>query len=276
MPRRLLAPFLLLLVMALPAHAQRVSTSDRLAALEQRLATMGAANVDQLNQIAELKREVSELRSQNEELQRKLDQVGNSSRIEIGDLDDRVTRLESQATAPAPVVPPAGAATPAATPARPGTTPAAPRPTVTDTPPRVYGDAATLGKGADERAAYNAAFDILKAGRYQEAAAAFLAFLGQYPEGAYTPNAVYWLGESYYASQQYAQAQAEFERLVARYPTHDKAPGALLKVGLCQQSLRQLDAAEATYRQVASRYPGTEPARTAEDRIRAVQLMRVR
>ena len=275
MSRRLIVPFLLLLVMALPAHAQRVSTSDRLTALEQRLATMGAANVDQLNQIAELKREVSELRSQNEELQRKLDQVGNSSRIEIGDLDDRVTRLETQATAPAPATPPAGASAPAGPAARPAA-PAPARPAVTDTPPRVYGDAATLGTGADERAAYNAAFDVLKAGRYPEAAAAFLAFLGQYPEGTYTPNAVYWLGESYYAGQQYALAQAEFERLVGRYPTHDKAPGALLKVGLCQQSLRQLDAAEATYRDVASRYPGTEPARTAEDRIRAVQLMRVR
>jgi tol-pal system protein YbgF len=275
MSRRLIVPFLLLLVMALPAHAQRVSTSDRLTALEQRLATMGAANVDQLNQIAELKRELSELRSQNEELQRKLEQVGNSSRIEIGDLDDRVTRLETQATAPATATPPAGASAPAGPAARPAA-PAPARPTVTDTPPRVYGDAATLGKGADERAAYNAAFDVLKAGRYPEAAAAFLAFLGQYPEGTYTPNAVYWLGESYYAAQQYALAQAEFQRLVSRYPTHDKAPGALLKVGLCQQSLRQLDAAEATYREVASRYPGTEPARTAEDRIRAVQLMRVR
>jgi TolA-binding protein len=50
----------------------------------------------------------------------------------------------------------------------------------------------------------------------------------------------------------------------------------LLKIGPSQYGLRQIDAAEATLAQVIARYPGTEAARTADDRLRAIQLSRVR
>ena len=85
-----------------------------------------------------------------------------------------------------------------------------------------------------------------------------------------------WLGESYYVTQNYELALAQFQSLLDRYPTHDKAPGAMLKVGLAQYGLKQMDAAEATLGQVSQRYPGTDAARTAEDRLRALQLSRVR
>ena len=92
----------------------------------------------------------------------------------------------------------------------------------------------------------------------------------------FTPNAFYWLGESYYVTQNYALAQEQFQTLLNRYPTHDKAAGALLKVGLCQYGLRQIDAAQVTLSKVVSRYPGTEAARSADDRLRAIQLSRVK
>ena len=138
------------------------------------------------------------------------------------------------------------------------------------------GDAGSLALGADERSSYNAAFDTLKAGRYADSARQFLAFLERYPNGTYAPNALYWLGESYYATQNYALAQQQFQALLDRYPTHDKAPGALLKVGLSQYGLKQMDAAKATLSQVGRRYPGTDAARVADDQLRAMQLSQVR
>jgi tol-pal system protein YbgF len=104
----------------------------------------------------------------------------------------------------------------------------------------------------------------------------FQEFLQRYPNGAWAPNALYWLGESYYVTQNYQLAQQQFQGLLDRYPTHDKAPGALLKVGLSQYGLKQLDAAEATLAQVVQRYPGTDAARTADDRLRAMQLNALR
>ena len=60
--------------------------------------------------------------------------------------------------------------------------------------------------------------------------------------------------------------------LLDRYPDHDKAPGALLKLGLSQYGLKQFPQAEASLRAVVQRYPGSDVARTADDRLRAMQL----
>jgi tol-pal system protein YbgF len=248
------------LVAAAPAFAQRASLADRVAALEQRAAN-NQGNVDLLNQLTQLKSEVQALRAQLEELQQQNEQQKASSRSQYLDLDGRLNRLEGSNNPP--IVPLAPSA---------GSRPAAPA----DKPPAVRGDAAALAKGADERGAYNAAFDQLKAGNYVESARLFQAFLEAYPSGAYAPNALYWLGESYYVTQNYALAQQQFQSLLDRYPTHDKAPGALLKVGLSQYGLKQMDAAQRTLAQVTQRYPGTDAARTADDRLRAIQLSQVR
>ena len=260
-----------------PVSAQRMSTSDRLTALEQQLTAMRSGNLDLLNQVGELKTEMQSLRAQIEELQQQIEQQKQSGRTQYLDLDGRLNRLESAGALPeaAPSVP----ATPAVLASMPSPSsapPAASVPAVQDPAPRVYGDASMLDKSMDERGAYSAAFEALKAGRYAESARAFQTFLDTYPSGVFAPNAMYWLGESYYVTQNYALAQEQFQTLLNQYPTHDKAAGALLKVGLCQYGLRQLDAAEATLSRVIARYPGTEAARTADDRLRAIQLSRVR
>jgi tol-pal system protein YbgF len=247
------------LVAAAPASAQRASLADRVAALEQQ-ASNNQGNVDLLNQVTQLKSEVQALRSQIEELQQQQEQAKQASRNQYLDLDGRLNRLEGGAASP-----------PAAT-----TTSQPPPATGGDQQPAVYGDPGTLAQGEGERGAYEAAFDALKAGRYADSANLFQQFLQDYPSGSYAPNALYWLGESYYVTQNYALAQQQFQMLLDRYPTHDKAAGALLKVGLSQYGLKQMDAAEATLSQVGQRYPGSDAARTADDRLRAIQLGRVR
>lgn len=247
------------LVAAAPASAQRVSLADRVGALEQQAAN-NRGNVDLLNQVTQLKSEVQALRAQIEELQHQVEQQKQGGRSQYLDLDGRLNRLEGSA--------------PAATAPQASTRAAAPA--MREREPVVHGDAGTLAQGVDERSAYNAAFDVLKAGRYAESAQQFQAFLDAHPNGPYAPNALYWLGESYYVTQNYALAQQQFQSLLTRYPTHDKAPGALLKVGFAQYGLKQLDAAEATLTEVLQRYPGSDVARTAEDQLRAIQLGRVR
>jgi tol-pal system protein YbgF len=270
-PSRSLLLALALGAAATPTFAQRVSLADRVARLEQQAAN-NQGNVDLLNQVTQLRSEVQALRAQLEEVQQQNEQLKQSARNQYLDLDGRITQLEGRATSPGMTTRPA---TPPTVPARPAT-PTTPATTSADSAPVVYGDAGRLAQGADERSAYNAAFDVLKAGNYVESARLFQQFLDAYPSGSYAPNALYWLGESYYVTQNYALAQQQFQTLLDRYPTHDKAPGALLKVGLAQYGLRQMDAAEATLSQVAQRYPGSDAARTAEDRLRAIQLNRTR
>ena len=271
-PTLLIAIALCLGLAAAPAFAQRTSLADRVAALEQQAAG-NRGNVDLLNQVTALKDEVQALRAQIEELQHQQEQARDSSRAQYLDVDGRLNRLEGG-------VPASGASSSIDASSTTGATVIqAPDPAPAyqaDAEPAVYGDPGSLAKGENERDAYEIAFDALKAGRYADSAQLFQGFLMDYPNGAYAPNALYWLGESYYVTQNYELAQAQFEALRQRYPTHDKAPGALLKVGLAQYGLQQLDAAEATLSEVAARYPGTDAARTAEDRLHAIQLGRLR
>lgn len=263
-----------LMVAAAPASAQRMSLAERVALLEQQ-AGNNQSTMDLLRQVNMLKDEVVALRAQVEELTHQQQQARESARVQYLDLDGRLNRLEGGT---APVGDDAGGVlelggvptdgqVSVATPAD----PAAP----VDPAPVVHGDPGAMDALEGEREAYDLAFAALRSGSYDEAARQFNSFLGYYPDGAFAPNALYWLGESYYVTQNYKLALEQFQRLLQRFPTHDKAPGALLKVGLSQQGLQQLDAAERTLAEVSSRFPGTDAARIAEDRLGSIRLGRL-
>src|SRR5690606_32258555 len=137
------------------------------------------------------------------------------------------------------------------------------------------------------------AFAVLKAGRYDESANLFQDFLQQFPQGGLAPNALYWLRESYYATGNYALALDQFRFLLERFPANDKAPGALLKMGLSQYGMGRppgerlkvgrwpsgmggQPAAGSTLAGVGGRYPGSDAARAAADRLRALRLNALR
>jgi len=267
------------LVAAAPASAQRMSLAERVSLLEQQ-AGNNQATMDLLRQVNMLKDEVVALRAQVEELTHQQQQARDAARVQYLDLDGRLNRLEGGA-APAGGgqgtgdmlelgdVP--GAGTAAGAPAA----PVAGSGGVPESAPVVHGDPGAMDALEGEREAYDEAFAALRAGRYDESARLFNSFLGYFPDGAWAPNAMYWLGESYYVTQNYKLALDRFRQLLERFPTHDKAPGALLKVGLSQQGLQQLEEAERTLAEVSSRYPGTDAARIAADRLGALRLGRL-
>ncbi|KTF38022.1 tol-pal system protein YbgF [Xanthomonas translucens] len=253
------------LVAAAPAHAQRASLADRVSALEQQaMNTQG--NTDMLNQLNQLRTQVQSLEATIEQLQHDNEQLKQRAKDQYLDLDGRLNRIEGGATPP---LPPAGAAAPAAAAPAPAAKPAA---AVSERPPSVHGDAGTLAASGDERTSYNVAFDALKAGKYADSANLFQSFLELYPNGVYAPNALYWLGESYYATKNFPLAEAQFRDLIGRYPTHDKASGALLKLGLSQYGEGRTQDAEQTLQQVISQYPGSDAARTAQDRLQSIRI----
>jgi len=272
----------MVLACATPVAAQRVSVADRVAMLEQRAADADAANssanIERLNQITEMRAELRELRGQIETLEQQNAQLKATMRSQYLDLDDRMQGLERTHAAEAVIVEPdttPSASEPATAPAQDALAEASPE-TADSSDPSTDDAAEPAPDPAQERASYEAAFDALKSGRYPEAARLFQAFLQTFPDGTYAANARYWLGESYYVIEDYARAQAEFEALIARWPEHDKTPGALLKIGLSQHGQKQYDDAEATLLEVGQRYPGTDAARIAADRLRAIQLSRLK
>lgn len=270
--RMSLAPMLLVPVLlglgAAPAHAQRASLADRVTVLEQRAAN-DRGNTDLLNQVNQLRSEIVQLRGTVEQLQNENEQLKQRNRDQYLDLDSRLSRIEGGAP-PSSAPPVALPASPSAAAKAPAVAPAM----AADSAPSMHGDVGAMAQAGDERTAYNVAFNALKAGNYVDSAQLFTSFLELYPGGVYAPNALYWLGESYYVTQNYQLAADQFNALLGRYPTHDKAPGALLKLGLCEYGLGKVEQAESTLATVVSKYPGSDVARTADDRLKSIQLGR--
>jgi tol-pal system protein YbgF len=125
----------------------------------------------------------------------------------------------------------------------------------------------TSAPGSDDKAAYQAAFGLLKDSLYDRAIVAFQKFLAAYPASGLADNAQYWLGEAYYVNRSFPEAQAAFQRVVDKYPGSRKRPDALLKIGFCQYESKQWDLAKATLTQVATQFSDTPAGHLAQQRL---------
>ena len=99
---------------------------------------------------------------------------------------------------------------------------------------------AAAGRAVDiqegEEAAYRAAYELVREREFDDAVAAFTAFLADYPFGRYAPNAHYWLGELYLVLDppDPELARQNFKLLLDQYPADPKVPDALYKLGRVQ------------------------------------------
>ena len=266
------------------AQAQRLSLAERVAKLEQQAGggNGAQANIELVNQINALQSQVQQLQGQVEELRHQVEEMRSRSKEQYIDLDSRIGRLEGRG----PGGPGAAAApnnnanngqlqdVPLGAPS--GAPDGGPVPDSGNAPPQPIGGnlppPQAQANPADAKSAYDAAFSALKDGRYAESARRFQAFIEQYPQSDLTPNAYYWLGESYYVTQNYPISLNTFQKLLAAYPNSQKASDALLKVGYCQYEMKQWAAAEATLNLVLQKYPNTTDANLAQGRLRALKL----
>lgn len=194
--------------------------------------------------------EIRELRGQVETLQYELEGAATRQRNLYLDVDQRLATLETgsgvttgsgSGASSSLIVPTAAAGSGAVT--------ELPAPTGTDTE------------------TYNAAFDLLKSGQYENAATGFKQFLQSFPDSYWADNAQYWLAESNYVTRAFDDALAAFGTVVSTYPDSPKIPDALLKMGYCQYELNDWDAAREILGRVRDEYPDTTAARLASQRL---------
>ena len=84
----------------------------------------------------------------------------------------------------------------------------------------------------DPATSYEAAFSKLKNGNYVAAQEGFSKFLSIYPNHSLSPNAKYWLGETYYVREKFTEAAKQFAEAYQKYPKGPKGPDNLLKLGM--------------------------------------------
>ena len=215
---------------------QKLNELDsRLLRIERVLANQSLLDLSQRIEAAQAETRV--LRGQIDELQHSVNQSQTQQREMYGDVDRRLSALEGN---------PGGAA------AAGGSAPPA--------------GGLPIPQG-DDRANYQAAFDLLKDAKYPEAINAFKQYLSSFPTSALADNAQYWLGEAHYVTKQYPDALRDFRTVVEKYPESRKIPDALLKIGYCNYELKNFAEARSALSQVVQRFGDTTAARLASQRL---------
>ena len=228
-----------------PVQIKLNDLDTRLARIERVVANQSL--LDLANQNEAMRADLRAMHNDIDQLNNKLDTGRKEQHDLYADLDRRMKVLEARGTG--------GAAPAAAT--GPGDAGAA----------GAAGAGASAGSGSDDKAAYQAAFDMLKNSQFDAAIAAFQKFLVSYPDSTLADNAQYWLGEADYVNKSFTDAQAAFQKVVDKYPQSRKLPDALLKIGYCQYELKQFDAAKQTLSKVVAQFPDSPAGHLAQQRL---------
>ena len=200
-------------------------------------------------QMQVLQQEVRQLSGLVEEQSRLIQKLQQNQRLQYIDLDRRVAALAPNRPAPGPTPLPdidrqsavdadvAGSESSLLDPGTTeGTVQAEPEPTT-------------------EREAYARAIRWMRSKRFAESTVAFEKLIVDYPNGQYTPNAFYWLGELHLASSNIEPARQNFVQVIRLYPDHQKVPDALYKLGVLYFQLGDESESRRYLTQVQTDFP---------------------
>lgn len=227
-----------------PTTAERVDELEaRLEQLERR--TNSAQMLEMMQRVETMHAELRELRGATEQRGHELESLNRRQRELYLDLDRRLQALETGGR----------------------TRDAAPSGEPAHELPRQLEDSPDDAM----RDRYESAFRLLQEGRYPAALEAFTAYLDDYPDGQYSDNAQYWLGEVYYVTREYESALEEFGKVLDAFPESQKIPDAMLKIGYVHYELEQWERAREMLTRVTEQAPGTTVARLAEQRLQRMR-----
>jgi tol-pal system protein YbgF len=128
--------------------------------------------------------------------------------------------------------------------------------------------ALTAAKIAD---AYRNAITLYGKNRYPEARAAFQQVFDADASGDLADNALFWIGETYYAANDFNNAIRFYKRVADEYGDQNKAPDAMYKLALAYEKTSDLALARTTLQQVIARYPYSAPAASAKAELNRIK-----
>jgi tol-pal system protein YbgF len=133
------------------------------------------------------------------------------------------------------------------------------------------GDTAQPASGASASAdqMYEASLAQLRRGSTGTARLGLREMLRSYPTSQRTPDALYFIGQSY-ATENPDSAAAYYTQVVDRFATSTRAPAALYNLGLLAERRKDSAKAKEAYQRVVQKYPQSDEAALARDRLKAL------
>ena len=247
-------PTLMLCLFWLPTTlAQESNLSQRIDKLERTMSTAGL--IDLVEQLESLQEEVRYQRGQIEQLQFEL-QKFTTPGVTLG-AGPIVSASESEEGRPLAVDEGRRQTSPSAE--------ESPLPVALDGP--VEGEDVQSLSAVEGESIYREAFGLLKEGKYEEAIEGFNFYLSSNPNGKYSDNSQFWLGEAYYVLQNYAVAIEQYAKLIQDFPGSKKSSHAMLKIGYCYEKLGDVSKAIEILEDLGKRFPDSAAARLGRTKI---------
>ena len=134
-------------------------------------------------------------------------------------------------------------------------------------PAKVSVDGREFTADPREKADFDAALGVFRAGQFAQSQTAFAEFVKRYPQSGYNASALFWLGNAQYATRNYNEAIANFRSMLSLAPDHAKAPEAVLSIANCQIELKDTRAARRTLEDLTKAYPQSEAAQAGRERL---------
>jgi len=122
-----------------------------------------------------------------------------------------------------------------------------------------------------EKARYEHALAVYKAGKLEEAITNFNDFIKIFPKSDLADNAQFWIGECYMALKQYEQAILAYQQVIKRYPKGNKVPNAMLRQALAFQAINDTTSAKLLLKRIIKNYPGSNEASIAKTKIKGMK-----
>jgi tol-pal system protein YbgF len=105
------------------------------------------------------------------------------------------------------------------------------------------------------REQYNAALQAFQAGQYPEAETGFKAFLAANPSHRLSPDAIFYIGETYLQRSRLREAAEQYLKVTTDYSKSSRAPESMVRLGQTLAALGNSEQACATLGEFGKRYP---------------------
>lgn len=131
--------------------------------------------------------------------------------------------------------------------------------------------AATEEKKPEAKELYMKGYRLVNDKEFIKGKDALKEFLKHYPDHDLSDNAMYWLGEAYYAIGDYERAILTFDDAMKKYPKADKFPAYLLKEAFSFSKLGANKEAKVLLKRLVEKYPKTAEAKIAKKRLKEME-----
>lgn len=121
-----------------------------------------------------------------------------------------------------------------------------------------------------EKGLYESALAKIRGREYDGAISDLQGLIERYPDGSFTANAYYWLGEIYAAKPvpDYEKARQSLAQVISFFPDHRKVPDAAFKLGKVYHLMGDCDRARELLENIVEKHQGKSVARLAETYLR--------